>query len=494
MKLERRWAFGVVAGLLVLPAAAFANVYPTNLSQSASSLDTSLAQTINLGYLLNQTADAGVTVDVLNSSNAIVKTFSLGSQGVGTHSLIWDGTDMTNTPVAPGNYSFRVTASATGFGSWTLISSDTTDNNFELPRGVAVNTNPNSPYYGRVYVSNPRTNSTGAGRAMSDGVYMMNADMTAVAGPNTGGVDWTTDGSGGAGPFRLAVGPDDSVWITDWSDTHSGLWKADPNISSATEALDSTGRDANGLNSVHGSISDVVVFGTGASETVYYTDEDFPSNVAQIGSIWSQNTGAGLPVTGAPTLFYDDSVLDLMINSFQSLARSSDGTWWLSQNRSSGTDAPSLIQISADGTTVLFNSLVDLGNPDPLRTIQGIAYDPVNDWLALVTGRTDSPNRATVFIFDDDTKTIVDQFTFNPGGTSGSTNTDVSFDAVGNVYVGNRSSERVRVWSPGTGANSSFTNSLAPLGAIQVVPEPGSLMALGAGVVSLAGLIRRKRA
>ena len=101
-----------------------------------------------------------------------------------------------------------------------------------------------------------------------------------------------------------------------------------------------------------------------------------------------------------------------------------------------------------------------LGSPDPLRGIQAIAFDPVNDWLALATYTT-----GNIVIFDDDTKAVLATFPF--GGT---TNCDADFDAVGNLYVTNRSAEYVRVWSPPGGANSSSTASLAALGGIYVTP------------------------
>ena len=57
----------------------------------------------------------------------------------------------------------------------------------------------------------------------------------------------------------------------------------------------------------------------------------------------------------------------------------------------------------------------------------------------------------------------------------GGVNRDIAFDAVGNLYVVNNNIELLRVYSP-VGANTSFTDSLVPLGAINVVPEPGSLL------------------
>jgi hypothetical protein len=109
-----------------------------------------------------------------------------------------------------------------------------------------------------------------------------------------------------------------------------------------------------------------------------------------------------------------------------------------------------------------------------LRGTQGIAYDPVNDLIALATNR--GAGLGAIVLFDPTTKTVVDEFNF--GAT---TNTDVAFDNVGNLYVGNRSAEFVHVWSPPNGpaasktyADNQFsTDSLGPLGAIALTAATG---------------------
>jgi hypothetical protein len=462
-------------------ARAFGNVYPTNLAQSGATINPTAGGTLTLSYLLNEDATS-VNVDILDASSNVVRTINAGIQTKGPQSVVWDGKDNASLNLANGNYSFRVNSNGASRSSWTLTSTDGTLNNFELPRGVAVNNNPTSPYYGRVYVSNGQNLPTANGRAMGDGVYMLNADFSDAGisggtGPHAGGVDWAPGGS--VSPFRLEVGPDDSVYITDWSDGHSGLWQAGPNIGTAVEVLDSTGRDGDGGNVTHGSISDVIVSGLGASRSILTTEEDVaPFNVLRY------DIGNAATFTGPPSGVLFDNAGGVIINSLNSIAKAKDGTYWMSQSRAAGTDQASLIQFDASGA-ILFNSLTSLGNPDPLRNIQGIAYDPVNNLLALATA-----NAGGIHIFDPTTKTIVTTFAF--GG--GATNTDVAFDNVGNLYVTNRSAEFARIWSPpntaGLAANSFSTSSLGPVGAISVVPEP---MTAGGMLVGAMGLIVASR-
>src|SRR5690606_15398242 len=134
-----------------------------------------------------------------------------------------------------------------------------------------------------------------------------------------------------------------------------------------------------------------------------------------------------------------------IINALDSLDMGSDGTFWFSQNRfgNPGETVPNVIQFNALGE-VLWTSLQISPNggtdQDPLRGTQGLAFDPVNDVLALATNRA-----GLIVLLDTNTKTVLEEITF--GG--GAANVDVAFDAAGNLYVTNRSAERLRVWSPG---------------------------------------------
>jgi hypothetical protein len=52
---------------------------------------------------------------------------------------------------APGNYSIWITAAASGYADWTQNTADTNSGNYVwIPRGIAVNINPNRPFYGLV--------------------------------------------------------------------------------------------------------------------------------------------------------------------------------------------------------------------------------------------------------------------------------------------------------------------------------------------------------
>jgi hypothetical protein len=453
--------------VLTTPLLSFASPYASGITQSGDSVSFFLNENASDVTIFRESA-VPITLGALTKG---LQTFNLGGE---SHYYI----QVKNTAAA----------------GWTLTSTDDTLNNFEAPRGVAVNTNsalngaPN-PYFGRVYISNPRANSTVAGRTMTDGVWMHYADMsetniTGGTGPYLTGVGWAT-GTETASPFRMQVGADNSVYITDWSDSHSGLWQATPDLASASEILDSSDRTTSGLGTTHGSISDVVVSGTGANRVLYTTDEDYVAPGGTTGAILRYDIGANATFSGSPSAVAYDDAANNIINFEDSLIRDKNGHLWMSQNRSGGTDKPSLIEIDSTGA-VVWNSLVQLGNPDPLRGIEGMAYDEAHDRFALVTTAQSSTRSGLIMIFDALTKQIIASFQFG-----GQNNTDVTFDAAGNLIVGNRSSEHVRVWSPG--GDSVYSSAWDGSFSASEVPEPAALGALAVSGLALLGRRRKTR-
>ncbi len=463
-----------------------ANVYPTALGQSANTFNPSASESVTLSYILNEDATT-VSINIFDASNNVVRTLS-GGLTKGSQAVVWDGRDSSANLLPDGNYSFRVNTMGAAKDNWTLLTTaDNELNNFYLPRGVAVNTNPSSPYYGRVYVSEGGDGDsppiTGAGRTMQDGIYMLNADLGdtgIVTGVHTGNIPWVTNNN--ISPYKVTVGPDDSVYLMDWSGAHSGVWQAPANLSGTwAEVLDSTGRSAGGLNATHGSISDAYVAGTGADRKIYTIDEDFLPPGGSTMSILRYDIGnQTTPFTGPPSGYaFIDGVGatpaegNYIGNNQNGLVQDSDGNFWITQYRNLSPAPedtfPSLTKVDTTGA-VVWDSTSALGSGqtanDPLRGALGLDFDPVTKLLAVVTEQSGG----LVYLFDTESMTIADSFSF----TSSSRNTDVAFDAVGNLYVTNRSSERLRVWSPPNlentpyRSNESYTDSLAPLGALTI--------------------------
>ncbi len=64
---------------------------------------------VTLGYNLSSNA-ADVSLSIQDASGKVLRNVDLGSKQSGQYQLTWDGTDASGATVAPGNYTFAVSA------------------------------------------------------------------------------------------------------------------------------------------------------------------------------------------------------------------------------------------------------------------------------------------------------------------------------------------------------------------------------------------------
>jgi hypothetical protein len=376
-----------------------------------------------------------------------------------------------DTPVdmgalAKGMHTFNIGA-GTGFEIWvtnseavgyTQISNDADITSmYYSPRGVAVNWNPASGYFGWIYVNNATAGVTGTGRTTGDGLYVMTADQADVTGQGDtaydGGIDWVTGGSSSG--FKLTIGPDDQVYITDWSDAHSGLWRAPADLTGTyPNVLANDNRDAAGLCDNHGSIPSVWVEGTGEDTTLYTLDEDLDMG-GTTGSVLRYDVGTATNYTGMPVEQTQDGT-NIILNLLADVVRDEDGSWWIAQYRYTETEgAPSLTRFEDGGTAPVYNSAADPNLPLLYCTYGNM--DIHNGQDRLVLGARSGYGVYIIDISDPDHPALLE--TLPQSGYA----QDVAFDIVGNVYVVSSSSETLRIWSPGgnwvavTGSDGTFT-------------------------------------
>lgn len=179
---------------------------------------------INITYILNEPATLGVTINIASGTNLVrTLTPAPGAPGTlfGRNLVAWNGNDSNGFPAPSGEYIISVTAAANGHTNWAQISQDTNAGNYVFdPRGLAVNNNTNSPYYGRVFVGNagtpPTPNPTVPGD--QDTILKLNADGTfADDGPDgNGGYDIFNDGNSDL-PQKMRVAEDDRLYMMDLS-------------------------------------------------------------------------------------------------------------------------------------------------------------------------------------------------------------------------------------------------------------------------------------
>jgi len=449
--------------MLGLVHATFATPYACGITNAGGTVS----------FYLNESAD---NVRVIFDNGA--RTNDLGALARGFYSFSL-GT----------NSSFRVAVnkdSPPGYASGALleISDGSTPFYFNAPRGIAVNRNPASAYFGRIYVANSAAGTVvatnGEVRVLSDGIYVLNPDYSYALGQSTnaltGGIAFDTSAPpdnppAANSPWRIEVGQDDNIYIADFSANTATLWRTDPNVSSGVNLFVGTGAaDAavNGHGRFGGSVIALGALSTG-SLTLYALEGD----LSPINGLRRYDIGAGpLPVSetsagNAPNLA---NPLLQIANVTVDLDRAPDGKFFLTQNRSVGTE-PGLFVVSTNDTDgdglldVLFNSLTET------RRITGV---PTNvDFLRISRAVKVSPDGARVAVIRDDnniwiiglTNGIPDLttrllLTNAPNTTLGR---DVSFDAAGNLYAVSSGQGRLRIFSPGgsstaiTGSDGTFT-------------------------------------
>lgn len=213
----------IAVGGLVQGPSAHANVYATNikLNGGLTNVTADAGTGLTISYILNEPATRGVTVSIV-SGNTAVRSINIAAGDPGTlmgvNTVSWDGMDNGGNALAGGTYKVSITAAATGFSSWTQTSTDTNAGYYVYsPRGIAVNTNPNSIYYGRVFVGNSANNGSNPGDV--DGILKVNADGSlADEGQSSAGYSWNDD-SYHDSPHYLRYGQDDRIYALDWTST-----------------------------------------------------------------------------------------------------------------------------------------------------------------------------------------------------------------------------------------------------------------------------------
>lgn len=417
-------------------------------------------------FILNENAK-NVTIKVLKDAN-VVKQFDLGPLSKGKNTFSGDLNEL-----ADGEYAWGITATADAVDRPMKFSDNTQPQmQFYSPRGVAVDNSFESPFFGRVYASET-IGGTVTNRTTKDGIYILSADLQDItnqgANAYAGGVSWGAASS----PMRLTVAPNGEVYVCDWSDTNSGVWKMDPNfptgnfkpvfsgLTRATSGLASI----NGVN-VHGSISHCWVTGTGENTKLYTFDQDYVDATAtNTGNLLQYNIGTlQTPWQQAPSaVVYNDGLNgNLQQNFNSSIAPDGRGGWWISQYR--GEDAatiPSLIHVGTNGMQNFNSGKTPLliGN----SYTGGMAVNYEGNVIAM--GCKDEVRVFAITYDANNVPTLTLLHSIKPA--MGTNSAGLAYDRAGNLYVISNTTERLGVWAMPK-ADNSFTTFASPMYKIYV--------------------------
>lgn len=407
-----------------------------------------------VSFILNESAD---NVKVIFDGGGAGNTNDLGALPKGTASFALG---------AHTSWQIHVTKSTAQV--WTQISSDTNVlAQFYAPRSTAVNRNPASPYFGRVYVLDHTaaagTGTTVSGRTLSRGVFALSADLSDAVGQGDtglkGGLDAltlfgaTTAGSSVYDPWKIVVGEDDYLYLSDAQDPRGALARMDANLAIGELVLAGVGNTTR--PDLHTVVYGIKVTGSLGAGTlsVLGIDGQWPTaaNTVMRWNVGSGNAGT-LPAETVPTPLFpatgigapeQDTDIDVHPN----------GNIFIHIYRATVNGPTPSLQVFDPAGTPLYTSVG--GGADTFINTRSLKISPDGSKLAIF--RSD---RQTVILGltngvpDLSSSNLV--ATFAAGGSQNSRSVD--WDAAGNLYVANNANELLRVFSPG-GSMTAITKS-----------------------------------
>lgn len=482
------------------------------------------------------TNNAGTIQFYLNESGGAV----LVTYEDGTSNSVYDGVSPGATNLPSGMYSFAmgahtsytiaVTKYGTGIGGLASNVVQMANSGFINagnhvllesgdPRGIAINTFPNSPYFGRIYVSR------GGGSGNPTGFFGMNADgsyfdpyAAATVGtangvqPTNAGVAWVT-GAPYSSPDRMSITTNGFLVVGDYSVANAGVWLIDPNLNTNELLLGPIG-DVTGLaDGVHGAepSSPVLLGNIDTGATLITVDGEIHTNSIEVYSnitqaaIAAQSSGPGNGWQKPPDFTGPQVAVNLPSNPngpgfyfFPKLVIGPNGYLYSGQFRSgvSASDVPSVVVYDSTYTNLLFQSHYNNGNSDYFFTsVSGgkncfpsdVAVSPDGKYLAAanIDGHltvcmltNGIPNVATIFTIRADVNAL-SNLTADAACT-------IAFDAADNPYEVVAGEFGVKQFTLGLSTTVTTAGNLNGVTNFVITPQTAqiSVFATNNGVIS----------
>ena len=255
-----------VAALLSALSFAALNPYAYGLSSTLNANQTEL--TVN--YSLNATA---TNVDfVLLDGDKVIKTVNLNDKGLDKGSYTATvALDDPNMPLGK-KLSWKIEVKGNSVAKPTQ---EATQYSFWGPRGLAIDTNPESEHFGRILVSeshHPVKSLTGyVSSNQGAGIYVFNPDFTTDGKVQNGGLDFTTTLAAKTGfqPWNIKISEDGRIFASSHDKNGVVVWEVSkdlktwtPVISGTNDASDYTIKDGSG-NFIAGINCSMDVIGSG---------------------------------------------------------------------------------------------------------------------------------------------------------------------------------------------------------------------------------------
>lgn len=460
------------------------NVYASGLKITGITDDRKLS----ISYFLNAPADEVVflLVDKMNPTSAPYFEVQLPSKSAGENSAVVNlfGIDVSR-------YTWAIKASCNTANATTVLvrggeGSSEKKFQFYTPAGLVVDNNPNSPYFGRIYITESRNEASitigGASKKSQEGVYMFNPDLSGGDIPYTGGVSWnqgtSKDGENNPydmyGPARIAIDDEGFVYVCDngpVSDKTSGVWRMNPASPEATfdDVLNTfkDGQQQNKRGNLYNRINSAVVIGGRHNKKLIAIDNNV-NNQPNMVSIPLEIDEDVYPDAVSSTVLRNVTQ-DNIVNSHNTIVRGVHGDYWVFQYRSSLDTYPPITHYNSNYERDFYvdvnNKLDGMTGGSPNRRGSG-ALSPDGSLLAFNT--TDG-----LFIYNvsyganNKPSLTLNEHISNFNNQAFGNVDGIAFDVAGNLYFASASRERFYVCALKKQDNTHTT--IAPTS--QKIPE-----------------------
>ena len=361
-----------IALLASIASFAALNPYAYGLSSALSADKTKL--TVN--YSLNAPATA-VNIVVLDGKT-IVKFFPCEGKAKGTYSV-----EIPTTEFPTGKkLTWKVEVSG---ASVKVPTQETTMYSMYCPHGLAIDTNPDSEYFGRILVAEAMQAVPASGYVSSGkgaGLYVFNPDFTTDQKVHNGGLDFTRIlASNGYQPYRVKISEDGRIFVSSLDLNGVVVWEVskdlqtwNPVISGTNNATDYNIYDAKG-NFVAGLNCSMDVIGSGEDlKLLLYSTNNKGIAFNQSGYRLDEYAlGTATTWTGTPKNILTGGKYGVAHTNVEWIY-DGEGGYWFGASRAGNAGQPNLVHINAAGEQDYYTEDASLYGGDGVLLHNGMLF------------------------------------------------------------------------------------------------------------------------
>ena len=383
-------------------------------------------------------------------TNEVAATVATGAIAMAENTVT-----IENSTLPEGEYAWEVQVEGNAIPEATRLYNEA----YPSCRGIIVDNNPNSAYFGTVYVSNTVDGDKAKGIWKYD-KQLQPINTTAIANE-----EFSKGNT--ASPYRLGMMEDGSVLISDWSDSHAGLFRLTPENDEVKNMFvgtrDATGAITNNGKIIGGGTTCAFAVGTGANTSIYSFVEDYP--VGNGGNkLVRYDIGEARTIENEPNKVFDE-VSAKLANTNVEIYVDENGVW-AAQTRfspNSTPGVPALLYFDFEGN-ILYNS--GESNTDDMPGNNGSGVSLNSDRTKVAVASNDGGLSIYDITRDGIVPTLKLCYTINCG--TGTLN-QIAFDPADNVYLATR--KALQVWALPTDKNVATT----PAAKTIVISNEGSV-------------------